>query len=125
MSFFNFNRLITKYSREIKIIKKGEKTLNNAGDWEYSEPTEIMLYGAIMGFSESKIQRSEGALTANDKALHILQPIDNALMGATIVFNGNNYRLETQKGKDNAEFTGCYSYTLKWVSAFKEGESDD
>jgi hypothetical protein len=39
----------------------------------------------------------------------------------------NKYTIEEQKGKDNAEFTGVYSYTLKYVSAFdtKEGGSSD
>ena len=121
MAFFNFKNLITKYSREIKVVKEGEKALNDVGDWEYAEPTETTLYGAIMGLTESKIQRSDGMLTAKDKVLHTLSEIDNALMGATVIFKNNKYCIETQKGKDNADFTGCYSYTLKWVSAFDEG----
>ena len=60
-------------------------------------------------------------LTAKDKVLHTLSEIDNALMGATVIFKNNKYSIETQKGKDNADFTGCYSYILKWVSAFDEG----
>ena len=59
-----------------------------------------------------------------DKALHLLEPLDNALIGATVVFNGEKYRIETQKGKDNADFTGCYSYTLKWTSAFKKEKGE-
>lgn len=126
MSFFNFSRLITKYSREFTVMTKGKKVLNKAGDWVYSEPTEITLNGAVIGFTESKVQRSEGTLTTNDKALYTLKPIDEALMGATVVFNGNKYKIETQKSKSNAEFTGCYAYTLKWISAFNgEGEKDD
>lgn len=121
MAFFDFSRLIAKYSRNFNLITDGEKTLNSAGDWVYGPPTETVLNGAIIGFSENKIQRSEGALTLRDKTLHTLVPIDNALMNATVIFNGNKYKIETQKGKDNAEFSGCYSYTLKWVSAFDTG----
>ena len=122
--YFDFSRLIQKYSREFTVIKNGEKTLNEAGDWVYEEPTETKLYGAIIGFSENKVHRSEGTLSTMDKALHLLEPLDNALMGATVVFNGEKYRIETQKGKDNADFTGCYSYTLKWTSAFKKEKGE-
>ena len=126
MTYYNFQRLINKYSREFTVIVNGEKTLNGAGDYVYGTPTEKTLKGAIIGFAESKIHRSEGVLTAMDKALHMIEPIDNALMGATVAFKGNKYRIETQKGKDNAEFTGVYSYTLKYCSAFDEkgGETD-
>ena len=122
--YFDFSRLIRKYSREFTVIKSGEKTLNEAGDWVYEEPTETKLYGAIIGFTENKVHRSEGTLSTMDKALHLLEPLDNALMGATVVFNGEKYRIETQKGKDNADFTGCYSYTLKWTSAFKKEKGE-
>lgn len=126
MAYFNFQRLITKYSREFTVIRKGEKTLNSAGDWVYSEPTETTLYGAIIGFSENKQYRSEGTLTAMDKALYTLIPIDNALIGGKVLFADNEYSIETQDGKDNAEFTGVYAYTLKWISVFKkEGEKVD
>ena len=118
MANFHFRRLIEKYTRKFTVITQGEKTLNEAGDYVYGTPKETVLKGAIIGYAENKIHRSEGTLTSNDKALHMIEPIDNALMGATVVFKGNKYRIETQKGKDNSEFTGVYSYTLKWVSAF-------
>lgn len=127
MAYFNFSRLIQKYTRPITVISKSGEIINDAGDYVDGEITKTTLYGAIIGFTESKIHRSEGTLTTMDKALHMLEPIDNALMGAKVVFKGNEYRIETQKGKDNAEFTGVYSYTLKYVSAFreKEGENGD
>ena len=124
MAYFNFQRLIQKYSREFTVILKGERTLNAAGDYVRGASTEITLYGAIIGYSESKQHRSEGTLTANDKALHMLEPIENALIGATVIFDGEEYRIETQKGKSNAVFTGVYSYTLKYLSAFKGGGGD-
>lgn len=122
MAYFNFRNLINKYSRDFTLISDGEKTLNDAGDYVTGPQTKTTLRGAIIGFTESKIHRSEGNLSSMDKALHMLTPIDNALMGSTVIFNGNKYKIEAQKGKDNAEFTGEYSYTLKWVSAFKETE---
>ena len=121
MSFYNFQRLIKKYSREFTVISKGKPTLNKAGDRVSGETTKTTLCGAIIGFAENKIYRPEGNITEKDKALHMLEPIDNALMGATVIFKGNEYKIQAQRGKDNAEFTGVYSYTLKWVSAFKGG----
>lgn len=123
MSFYNFQRLIRKYSRDFTVVSKGKSTVNAAGDRVSGETTETTLSGAIIGYAERKIYRSEGNLSEKDKALHMLEPIDNALMGATVIFKGNKYSIQEQKGKDNAEFTGVYSYTLKWVSAFKEGDN--
>lgn len=94
--------------------------MNDAGVYVEGTPTKTELYGAIIGFSQNKVHRSEGNLSAMDKALHMLSPIDNALIGATIIFEGNKYKIETQRGESNAEFTGVYSYTLKHISAFKE-----
>lgn len=119
MAYFDFSGLIEQYSRPFTVISEGKGRLNNAGVYVKGTPTETELNGAIIGFSENKVHRSEGNLSTMDKALHMLTPIDNALMGATVIFNGNKYKIETQKGKDNAEFTGVYSYTLKFVSAFK------
>lgn len=124
MAYFNFSNLINKYSRDFTVISKSEGDYNTAGDYVNGTLTETTLRGAIIGFSESKVHRSEGTLTTMDKALHMLTPIDSALMGAEVIFNGNKYRIETQKGKDNADFTGCYSYTLKWLSAFNGGGKD-
>lgn len=121
MAHFNFQRLINKYSRKFTLISESEGEYNRAGKWQDGITTETELEGAILGYAESKIHRSEGTLTANDKVLHTLTPIDNALMGGKVIFNGNLYSIETQKGKDNADFTGVYSYTLKYVSAFDKG----
>lgn len=118
MAYFDFSGIIQEYSRDFTVLGKGKGDYNDAGDYVGGGTTEIKLRGAIIGYSSSKIHRSEGTLTAKDKVLHMLEPIENALMGAFVVFKGNKYRIEEQKGADNAEFTGVYSYSLKWVSAF-------
>jgi hypothetical protein len=125
MQYFNFKRIIEKYSRSFKVTVVSEGEYNDAGDYVKGKPTEYELYGAIIGYAQSKIYRSEGTLKQQDKALHMLEPIDNALIGATVLFEDEEYRIEAQKGKGNAVFTGVYSYTLRYVSAFKEGGSDD
>lgn len=120
MAYFNFDDLITKYSREFILITEGEKNLNSLGEWEKGKSSETVLSGAVIGFSENKVHRSEGNLTAMDKALYTLEPIENALISGTVIFEGNKYKIETQKSKDNACFTGCYSCILKYIGAFNE-----
>lgn len=121
MQRFNFSRLIKKNSREFTVIVESNDLYDKAGEYIGSETVEKTLCGAILGISENKVNRSEGNLSQMDMALHMLEPIDNALMGATVIFEGNKYTIDRQKGQTNAVFTGVYSYTLKWVSAFKEG----
>ena len=120
MAYFDFSALIEQYSRPFTVITEGKGALNGAGVYVKGAPAKTELTGAIIGYSQNKVHRSEGNLTAMDKALHLLAPIDNALIGATVIFDGNKYKIETQKGESNAEFTGVYSYTLKHISAFKE-----
>lgn len=121
--YFNFEDLINKYSRDVTILSK-TRNLNDVGDWE-EEVTECIIQGAILGINENKIYKSEGALTIQDKALYTLTPIADALMNGKVVFNGNTYGIENQIGTDNAEFTGVYNYTLKFISAFNEGGDGD
>lgn len=125
MAYFNFNRLINKYSREFTVLSETEGKYNAAGDYISSKPAEMVLSGAIIGFSENKVHRSEGTLTANDKVLHMSEPINDAFLNGTVIFQGNKYRIETQKRKDNADFTGCCSYILKYCSAFDENIEED
>lgn len=48
----------------------------------------------------------------------MLKPLEQALKGAKVVYNGKVYSIEDCG--ENAEFTGVYAYTLKYCSAFKE-----
>ena len=83
---------------------------------------KIDLEGAIISFKESKVYRSEGTYTANDKRLFMLKPIDDKLNGAKVAYEGKVYSVEDNT--ENAKFTGVYAYTLKFCSAFKNKEHD-
>ena len=120
MQYFNFSRLIKKYSSEFTAITLSEAHLNDAGDWVKGEKTETVLQGAVISFKESKIHRSEGTLTARDRRLFTMSPIEAALKGSQAIYEGNVYSIEDCS--ENAKFTGVYAYTLRWISAFKEGE---
>lgn len=117
--YFDFTDLIEKYSSMFVLVTPAKKELNGAGDYVRGEPTETEMTGAIIAIKESKIYRSEGNLTSQDRQLYTLSPIENPLDGAKVIFNGNVYSI--MDTTENAEFTGCYSYTLKFVSAFNKG----
>lgn len=124
MAYFNFARLISKYNCEFTAVIQSEGYYDDCGEWVKGEETEIRLNGAIIGFKESKVFRSEGTLTAKDKHLFMLQPLDTALHGATVIFKGEKFNVEAET--ENADFTGVYAYVLKYVSAFdKAVKSND
>lgn len=115
--YFHFERLIDKYSREFTAAyTTGGGGYDDKGDYISGEVVKETLTGAIINFKESKIYRAEGTLTTQDKRLFMLQPLKGALIGATVIDNGNKYRIEEET--ENAMFTGVYSYVLRWVSAF-------
>lgn len=118
MKYFDFTNLINKYSTTFFALIPGEGMYDEFGDWIIAEPTRIELHGAIISHRENKIFRSEGALTAQDKALYILEPLDNALQVAKIVHEGKVYSVGDSLV--NSDYTGVWAYTLKYVSAFKE-----
>lgn len=124
MAYFNFSRLIEKYSRDFIAVIQSEGHYDDSGEWVKGEQTETPMTGAIIGFKESKIFRSEGTLTAKDKHLFMLQPFETALEGATVIYKGEKFNVEAET--ENADFTGVYAYVLRYVSAFdKAVKADD
>lgn len=123
MANFNFTRLITKYSTEFTAVIPSEGYYNKAGDYVQGAEQEIRLTGAIIAHRESKVFRSEGTITQQDRALYMLKPLENALQGAKVIYKGNTYRIgETL---DNGDFTGVWYYNLKYVSAFDGGGGEN
>lgn len=116
MAYFNFARLIEKYNCEFTAVIQSEGYFDDSGEWVKGEAAEIPMTGAIIGFKESKVFRSEGTLTAKDKHLFMLKPFDKALKGTAVIYKGERYNVEAET--ENADFTGVYAYVLKYVSAF-------
>ena len=115
--YFHFESLINKFSREFTATyKTGGGGYDDKGDYTSGEVVKETLTGAIINFKESKTYRAEGTLKTQDKRLFMLQPLKSALIGATVIDNSNEYRIE--EATENAMFTGVYSYVLRWVSAF-------
>ena len=122
MQLYNFKRLIRKYNSEFTQITLTDGYYDDAGDWIKGEVKETTINGAVISFKESKIYRSEGTLTTNDRRLFTLEPVPNALKGTKAVVNGILYSIEDCT--ENAKFTGVYAYTLRYISAFSEKEKD-
>ena len=123
MAYFNFNRLISKYSREFTVIVNSGGEYDAKGDWVDGEKREITMTGAIMAMSESKVYNSNGAYTSKDKVLYMTEPLSDALFDCDVKFLGNVYKIDSTVEADDADFTGVYHYILKWVSVFEETEA--
>lgn len=122
MAYFNFARLIKKYSTDFIVRIPLEGCYNSDGEWEEATTEEKTLSGAIISHRESKIFRAEGKITGRDKALYMLEPLENALHGAETVHGDKVYSIGDML--ENGEFTGVWAYTLKYVSAFKDTRPD-
>ena len=122
MQKFNFTRLVEKYSSDFTVItySESEDKYDDRGYRVKGDEKETTLKGAILSRGESVIFRSDGKLTAKDKRLFMLTPIDNALLNAKVVYDNDIY--EIQSSTDNSKFTGVWAYVMKYVSAFKGGD---
>ena len=118
MAYYNFTRLVNKYSSEFTAISLLTGYYDDSGDWVDGETVEITLHGAIIKHRDTKIFKSNGTLTEQDRALFTLEPIEKALQGSQVVYEDNVYSIVDNL--ENAKFTGIYKYTLKYVSAFKK-----
>lgn len=122
MQYFNFSRLIRKYSRPFTCELKAEGSYDDLGEWVTPENAVISMTGAILSVRDSKLYQPDGVYTAKDKILYTLTPIDNAMLGAQIIFKDNVYTVEDSTGADDSDFTGVYIYQLKWVSVFRRSQ---
>lgn len=120
MQYFNFNNLIAKYESTFKAVLPSEGYYDESGEFVKGETKTEELTGAIISFKESKLFRSEGTLTTNDKRLFMLTSLGEILDGIKVIYDGRQYTVE--ESTDNAKFTGVYAYILRYVSAFKEDD---
>lgn len=113
--YFDFSGLIRKYESQFEVVTHESGGYDERGEWKAEAEKRTLMRGAIIAFKESKVLRSDGGITAKDRKLHMLQKLPDALIGAEVRFKGQRYTIESEL--ENAEFTGVYSYLLKWVSA--------
>ena len=115
--YFDFVSLINKYITSFKVVFGSNIKYNNMGEEIHTEE-EKELTGAIISISDSKIYQSARTLTSADKYLFTFEPLP--IINTKVIYKNKAYKVENQV--ENAEFTGVYQYTLKYISAFaKEG----
>lgn len=120
---FNFTRLIEKYSVDfVAEIPSDNGYYDDMGEYVKGEAKKVELRGAIISHKLSKIFRSEGTLTGQDRALYMLKPLEKSLQGAKVIHEGKIYSIGDLH--ENSTFTGVWAYTLKYVSAFGGGIND-
>lgn len=122
MAYFDFSSLIRQYSTDFTVIIPSKGDYNSKGDFVKGKPAEKTMSGAIISHRQSKVYKSEGKLTEQDRALYMLEPIDFALQDAKVIHDNKVYSIENSL--DNAVFTGVYAYTLKFVSVFSGGDDN-
>lgn len=121
MAYFNFSALVRKYMSEITLITTSEGSYKG-GEWVKGEKTRTTMQGAVISMRESRVIRSEGTYTQQDKALYMLEPLSDALKAAKLVHNGKLYSVSSEL--ENSEFTGVWAYALKYISVFDGGDAD-
>lgn len=120
MRYYNFDRLIDKYTVPYTLLCAGEGEYNDVGDWVVTGDTEQEMQGAIIGINDTKVYNSNGVLTEKDKYLYSktsLGRIDKAF----VIYDSNKYSIQQEPNAGNSQFTGVYAYVLKWVSVFDKG----
>lgn len=123
MQYFNFIRLVNKYSKEITVIIPVKSELNDSGDWVKGEPKKVTLFGAVIRHRENKVYRSGGTLTLDDCALYLTECPEFDLIGSKVICDDKVFNVESKL--DNSEFTGVWAFNLKYISAFKDGDGND
>lgn len=116
--YFDFSDLISRYESDYSLVTETESGYDEYGDYQPGKKETRLLRGAIIGFSQSKLLRSEGALSEKDLRLLSSFPLGGAWQNAVVVYKGNCYQ-PTQE-TENGDFTGVWSYLLKWISILDE-----
>ena len=119
MQYFHFERLIQKYSRSITVHVPADGEYKD-GRYESGKSKETKIVAAILSHAKNKQFQPGGSIETQDRILYTLQPIDKALIGAEISFEGNTYQISADRQTGNECFTGVYAYVLRWVSAFND-----
>lgn len=118
--YFDFAPLISDYAAAFTVVTHAGSGYDESGDWQAGQEARAEYEGAIVAYSQSKLLRAEGAISTQDRRLFMHAPLPDALLGAHVLYAGQKYHIESEL--ENAEFTGVYSYHLKWISAFDAGE---
>lgn len=115
MKFYNFNRLIDKYSVNFTFVSRGDGEYVG-GQWVKGNEIKKTCKGAIVPLSDQKIYQSGGTYTSRDRQLYTKTKLFDALNESKVVYKNNLYSIESEVDYD--DYADVYVYTLKWVSVF-------
>ena len=124
MAYFDFKRLVKKYSKQVTVIIPAVGDYDDYGDYQEGKPTETTLEGAVIRHRQNKINQSNGVLTEDDYAFYVTEKPAFNIIGTTVICDNQQFTVKSKL--DNSEFTGVWGFNLKYISAFngKEGVND-
>lgn len=120
MQYFNFTRLIEKYSQDLTVEIPAEGKFNEKGVYEAGKVTKENIRGAVIRHKKFKSFRNEGTVATIDSTLYVLKKLPNAFTGCLLNDGNNLYHIGAEL--ENGAFTGVYAYDLKYHSAFDKKE---
>jgi hypothetical protein len=115
--YFNFDRLVKKYSRPVTLNIR-QKGSYSGGIYHEGEEETVVIAGAVISMKMQSGNNSGGNYSAEDKHLYTLSPIPHALENVTVEFDGKMYTATVDRDSGNEPFTGVYVYYLKWIKPF-------
>ncbi len=121
MRYYNFDRLIDKYSSDFELLPEECSSYDSKGDLIKRKLPPVKMRGAIIGLSENKVYRSDGVLTARDKHLYTKESLGD-ITGVKVIYGGDLYSVEEEPSVGNSPFTGAFCYVLKFISVFGGGD---
>ena len=120
MLLYKFARLIKKYAVSCKLVEFAEGYWK-AGKWHEGEKTETDISGAVVPFTEKRIQNSGGSYKQGDCEFITLEPIE-IKSNTYLVHKNKKYKLEdSTEYSDYADFN---VYVARRVSAFDTTSTD-
>lgn len=117
--FFNFKSLIEKYNSTFTLRTYLPPTIDSKGDYVKSTPVDTQKNGAIISISDYKIYSSDGYYTVRDKNLFMSEQLNVDYDAVKIIYQNSMYKIESSPN-DNNEYTGVWTYILKYVSVFND-----
>lgn len=118
--YFNFKRLIEKYSTVFTAETPSQSGFDDSGDHVEGRTTKSTLKGAIIRHRDLKVIRSDGTFTSKDYALYMTSEPAFNLIGSIVHYEGKRFRVDSEL--NNSKFTGVWAYNLKYLSAFEVEE---
>lgn len=121
--YFHFNRLVKKYSRNIKLYVQREG-FYKGGIYHEGITDVFTVQGAFISTKRSSLNNSGGNYSKESKHLYTLSPIPHSLENVKVECEGQFYKITTDRDHGNEPFTGVYAYYLEWIQPFDNPDKE-